>query len=1136
VVVVLAVAGITRAVAVRPTIGIAVVGTASLAAVAAGIRLHGGSHRAYWRQAWILLAAGLFAYVARAVFATVGFVDPMHVESVAVVGGVASCAGVLLLLNERVPGRTIDILFQGLIGALALASLVWVLSAGVTSAANDSPLPKLIALTVPMLDLVILWLLTRLVLLSDEHPVAYRFLMAGFVVLLSVHGASAAGALGGIAMAGDVLYAFELWAFCLWSAAAMHPSLGAKFEPVPLQPVRLGWGHFALVASTVSVTPLAAIVGFLRDRPVRLPLVLVASTVLSIIVVAYLIRQVRERASGEYRAHHDALTGLPSSVLYADRLVVALAHARRSGKRVGVMYLDLDRFKNVNDSLGHHLGNELLQAVAKRLSGCLREQDTVARLGGDEFAILLSDVTGLEDCVAVAKKVLAAFDDPFTLGGRTLMTSTSIGIALFPDDGAAADLLLKNADTAMYRAKSRGRGTYQLYTPDMSARARVKLSLESSLHSAIERNELQLYYQPKIDYRDGRLVGAEALARWRHPKLGFIAPGAFIRLAEESGLILPLGEWAMRTACEQARAWQKAGLLEVPVAVNLSARQFAHERVEGLVERVLRETGLDPALLELELTESVFVRDVTATGTSLNRLRALGVRCSIDDFGTGFSALNYLVRMPIDSLKVDRSFVQSIDMENGSFPLVGAVIALAHSLNMNVVAEGVETVAQAQFLAQHGCYLMQGYLFGRPMAPMDFERWVRDHTWGQRPGQPERAAQRPDSPAPLFPESYGIHAPDADVAELLLAVCADDENGQLDPRTLHLVLDALQPRTVAADDDSWPHRWVSNRVAAGTLAGLLPLSGGLIAAGALPEPAQTVTAAVLAQLGLDVPAPDHVEDDPSKRHPGTARLAQSEGPGGPEGGLTPGRPLDPESAGWLLLAARHLVATNGEPPPVQAAVDDQQSGPVVTPADAPAGSPLVVPTAPSPEVAGLKPRPRVDVAPTASEQPPAVADSPPPGQAVAGTGPDGDEDAGSRQESKDVGKAEKPPVDAEPTEESTEPSPTPDPAPPPDPPAPGPPEGGPEPGPPADRPPVPRGQGSSWQGPGPPPWHGSPPPIQPPGHANGDENGDAEDVVAPHVEPDKGASGKSGDAKPSSRGIEGRGRTWPSRPTDGKES
>jgi diguanylate cyclase (GGDEF)-like protein/PAS domain S-box-containing protein len=398
----------------------------------------------------------------------------------------------------------------------------------------------------------------------------------------------------------------------------------------------------------------------------------------------------RKKAEEQIRslAYHDILTGLPNRLLFNDRLSVAVAQAHRVGKRLGVLFLDLDRFKVINDSLGHSQGDRLLQAVAERLQGSLREGDTVARLGGDEFILLLPGISRADDAARVAEKVLDCLKLPFRVEARELYVTASLGISLYPDDGLDADTLVKNADTAMYRAKDQGRDNYQLYTHAMNETAVERLALESGLRKALSHGELEVHYQPLLDIGTGRVHGVEALLRWRHPERGLVLPGDFIQLAEVTSLILPMGPWILRTACAQARAWQVAGHPNLCVAVNLSARQFQQPDLVAQVRRALEETGLPPSSLDLEITESHAMQNAEATILTLRELKSLGVRISIDDFGIGYSSLSYLRRLPIDTLKIDQSFVRDISTDPDDAAIATAVIALAHTLKLRVVAEG----------------------------------------------------------------------------------------------------------------------------------------------------------------------------------------------------------------------------------------------------------------------------------------------------------------------------------------------------------------------------------------------------------------------------------------------------------------
>jgi len=418
-------------------------------------------------------------------------------------------------------------------------------------------------------------------------------------------------------------------------------------------------------------------------------------------------------------AYYDPLTGLPNRTLLEDRVGQALVAAERDGKQAAILFIDLDHFKKINDSLGHFSGDQMLVQVAQRLLACLRRMDTVARLGGDEFVVLLSEVT-LAGATDVARKILASVARPYAIEGHELSVTPSLGISLFPQDGSDFEALLKHADTAMYQAKESGRNAYQFFASEMNVVALERLVLENSLRQGLERGEFVLYYQPQVDANSGRIIGAEALIRWRHPQIGMISPGKFISVAESTGLIVPIGEWVLREACCQNRAWQLAGLAPICVAVNISAPQFRDGRLEDSVREVLAETGLAPACLELELTEGTVMSDADATVGTLRRLSMLGVKLAIDDFGTGYSSLSYLKRFPIDKLKIDQSFVRDIVTDPDDWAIATAVISMGHSLRLRVIAEGVERVEQLAMLRRQGCDEVQGYYFSVPLPAREF--------------------------------------------------------------------------------------------------------------------------------------------------------------------------------------------------------------------------------------------------------------------------------------------------------------------------------------------------------------------------------------------------------------------------------
>lgn len=444
-------------------------------------------------------------------------------------------------------------------------------------------------------------------------------------------------------------------------------------------------------------------------------------------LVYYLVyRDIAERRQAEDRlrvvATHDPLTALPNRTLLHEHLSHALAKAQRYNRQLAVLFIDLDRFKNVNDTLGHEAGDLLLQIAAQRLSDCVRETDTMARQGGDEFVVLMDELFDLGPVAGVCQRILDAMAKPFIVHGQEVLLTASIGISVYPEDGRT---LLKNADIAMYRAKEKGKNNYQFYSTQFDTYSVERLSLESSLSRAIERNEFTLHYQPKVDIVSGLITGMEALLRWQHPELGWISPARFIPLAEENGLILQIGAWVLKTACAQNQAWQRQGLRRLRVAVNLSARQFGVESLPRDIDAVLRESRLEAKDLEVEITESMVMSNPEQAVNMLRQLKGMGIHVAIDDFGTGYSSLAYLKRFPVDSVKVDRSFVEDLPGDLESAAIAQAIIVMAHSLRMRVVAEGVETEAQLRFLRGEGCDEMQGHHFSEARAAFEIPELMR---------------------------------------------------------------------------------------------------------------------------------------------------------------------------------------------------------------------------------------------------------------------------------------------------------------------------------------------------------------------------------------------------------------------------
>ena len=431
--------------------------------------------------------------------------------------------------------------------------------------------------------------------------------------------------------------------------------------------------------------------------------------------------QLREHRERLYHVvHHDTLTNLPNRMLLQDRLSRMMMKAKRNKTYVAVLFLDLDRFKKINETLGHDIGDKLLLEVARRLENCVRKSDTVARIGGDEFGVVLDDLRDVKFVAVVARKFLQALSKPIIIQDYELYATSSIGISLYPDDGEDEDTLLRRADTALFRAKDAGRNNYQYYTPDMNIRAFEFLLMESGLRKALENDELVVFYQPLINLENNKLIGMEALLRWKHPEKGMVSPGDFIPLAEETGLIEPIGEWVIEAACAQNKKWQDAGYPPVRVSVNMSVRQFSKKNVAEMISEILKKTGLSPEYLGIEITESVIMLDVKSTIAKLKKLHDMGICLSIDDFGTGYSSLSYLKLFPINFLKIDRSFVFNITSDSTDAAIATSIILLAHSMNLKVVAEGVETKEQLELLRQQGCDYVQGFLFSKPVAAEEF--------------------------------------------------------------------------------------------------------------------------------------------------------------------------------------------------------------------------------------------------------------------------------------------------------------------------------------------------------------------------------------------------------------------------------
>ena len=900
----------------HPTATAAVAGALALSAAAYGLWSHGRAHLQGWRLAGALLALGLAGNGISTILAA-GTPSPALAAPVptafALAGNLFALAGLVVLLHQRLPGHSAESVAAATIAAAALGFSL--LALVVVPAHGWQPARQLPALAIPLSEIIILYLAASLISLTGQRPGAYRYFIAAVGCLLVAHAVGVAVLFGDVHVSSVPLDVVALWGVGLWGLAMAHPSQRRPFDPVPLRSPQPGWTHVALILLAVLVVPAVLTVQLLLRVKTDVPLTAGGAALLPVVAVVYLLYHVFARSVFEYRVHHDDLTGVGNRGLFQARLETSLADSRRTGRGFAVMFLDLDRFKSINDSLGHAVGNQLLQSVVQRLRGRLRAEDTLARVGGDEFTILFPNVTAKETCHHLAEQILGVFAEPFHIGGKLLPVQTSIGVAFHPADGADAETLLKNADTAMYQAKAAGRNTYSVYDAAMSARAQLRFALETSLRSALELGQLSVHYQPKFDACSEKLIGAEALVRWQHSQLGFIPPSVFIPLAEETRLIASLGEWVLETACRQARAWQEQGLPRFSVAVNVSPRQFERQSIVKMVADVLDRTGLDPTLLELEVTESVLVEHVEDTAASLAELRAMGVRCSIDDFGTGYSALTYLTQIPADAIKIDPSFVRRIDSEPEAAPIVGAVIALAHSLNMHVVAEGVETCAQLRFLQEQGCDEMQGFLFSPPVKADHIESLLRN-----QPPWPQAPDVVPGGTSTLS----GVVAPERLAA--ILAGVSTSERWTVEPDdgAIRAVLDALQPEQLALGGSTGVLRARHARVAVGTVAGLASLTGAFGATGALPAAAQITATGVLHQVvGVAPPAP------PASASGLVTVAAQVPRPS------EPGSPVGPSGPALVDLTSAPLAA-----PAVSAGSAGSAVSPVSTaPTPGPTGGP-----------------------------------------------------------------------------------------------------------------------------------------------------------------------------------------------------
>lgn len=671
------------------------------------------------RSPWVLAALAMYCFA----YAASGGVDRATFARLVLASTVLYAASVAMLAWDRLRTIAVELIIEALIatGGLVLLSYSLLLApwlhAGVDRTSAILAFVSLALLCVAVL--VFGWVIT----VDNEAHCASSMLLFSCAGVLSF---------GDVIVLHDVFNptwpslaraAVAVVGVCLISTSAALPSQRALRNPA-LNIEAAKAEHRALMAVlSVMAGPVLIVLDLVSPFGLSMAFAALGSAFLSMMVSAHVFRLLRRWGSLEHEVHHDSLTGLPNRPYFNARLELAIELARSERRTLAVMFLDLDRFKNVNDSLGHAAGNSLLIQVARRLRSSVDRTVTVARLAGDEFAILIPTVRNYKHTETIAKAMLEAFEDPFELGRRKVYVTPSIGVAHYPTDGMVPSELLEHADAAMYRAKERGRNTVELYTGERRKQAANRLDLESALHNAVDGDQLRLYYQPKVNIKTGRVTGVEALLRWDHPILGPIPPDEFIPLAEESGLISLIGEWTLIEGCTQAKAWMDMGITDVTVAVNLSPRQFQLQRVQDLVARVLRLTHCPARLLELELTENLALQDPDRVGDVIDELHRMGVKCSIDDFGVGYSGLSYLARFQFDAIKIDRKFVDGIDASGA--PIVTAVIAMAKGLQLEVVAEGVETMEQLEFLRRHGCDTMQGYLFSRPLPSGELEPILR---------------------------------------------------------------------------------------------------------------------------------------------------------------------------------------------------------------------------------------------------------------------------------------------------------------------------------------------------------------------------------------------------------------------------
>ena len=713
--------------AATQNVSLGLVGLSAVAAVVVGVRVHHPAHQLHWyvfALGLLLLVFGdmIWTYYENVLLIEAPFPSIADISYLAAMPCLV--AGLVLMFHRRVPGYEWANLIDALILATVAGVLSWIFLISPLAQDHARPLlDRLVLSAYPLGDLVLLIAVLRLLLTSEERLPAYYLLSMSLVLLLVADTAYAETLLTDSYRTGHPLDAGWLLSYVFFGAAALHPSMVRLSEPMPGAGTKPEWWRLVLLTGTSLTAPLILAYQALSDEQIDVPTIVGGSVVLFGLVAARVALMIGENKRMEqqleHQALHDPLTNLPNRRLFVARLEQALAGAHRKEGYIAILFMDLDNFKVINDSLGHETGDELLNAVAERLQSCLRSEDTLSRFGGDEFALLLEDAADGGVATDVAKRILRELRAPFVLEERELFVTASIGIVLSaPSEDRSVDELLRDADLAMFNAKNNRASKYDVFDQNLRARAFARFKTEADLRRALEQGEFTVFYQPKVSLKSGRAVAFEALVRWKHPERGLVNASEFISVAEETGLILPIGRLVLDEACRQGRVWQNRcpGSPPLMVSVNLSARQFQHPEMASYLARLLRETGLPPDSLCLEITESVAMEDAPSAASIFEELKGLGVWLAIDDFGTGYSSLSYLKRFPVDFLKIDRSFVEGLEVESEDTIIVSGIISLAHTLGLKVIAEGVESNEQLALLRGMHCDWAQGHYFSKPLS------------------------------------------------------------------------------------------------------------------------------------------------------------------------------------------------------------------------------------------------------------------------------------------------------------------------------------------------------------------------------------------------------------------------------------